>query len=321
MMSGDALKVQEGTPRAAEREGAAATPPPPPPTPPEVGGGERWTLRVDVGREAGTSMPADWAKSGARLPFSLEVDVLPTKATSEAEPKVGAGAYRLEPCTPVVSITGFSGAVQIPVRGGGWRVADGKLAFWLDFPEGSTRGDASGDTSNVWGLAPGVATQAMDVTIPAGRLLFEGLIWTDEELEQLNKEYLAARSVAWRAKEAVRKMEQAKSPVPKWSNEKQAWVSEGVDDGPVAAALKRAEASRAAMQQAQMDGRRPKRKELARDAGPWPCLGGAVWIAKKGKVSLKQKGPLGLGSRYSELGSWSVEPKEPVETFWTMPEG
>lgn len=26
----------------------------------------RWTLRVDLGREKGTSMPAEWAKSGAR---------------------------------------------------------------------------------------------------------------------------------------------------------------------------------------------------------------------------------------------------------------
>ena len=57
---------------------------------------------------------------------------------------------------PLVSITGFSGAVTIPVRGGGWRVVDGKLSFWLDFPEGSTRGDVAGDVANVWGLSPGV---------------------------------------------------------------------------------------------------------------------------------------------------------------------
>ena len=191
-----------------------------------VSGCVQWALRVDVGREAGTSMPAEWAKSGGRMPFSVEVNVLSAPVTKEAsEPKVGDGACAVEPCVPVVSITGFSGAVQIPVSSGGWRMADGKLAFWLDFPEGSTRGDAGGDTSNVWGLAPGVATQAIDVTLPAGRLLFETQIWTDAELEGLNKEYLAARSVAWRAKEAVRKMEKAKSPVPKWSVEKQAWVS------------------------------------------------------------------------------------------------
>ena len=116
------------------------------------------------------------------MPFSVEVNVLSAPMTKEAsEPKVGDGACAVEPCVPVVSITGFSGAVQIPVSSGGWRMADGKLAFWLDFPEGSTRGDAGGDTSNVWGLAPGVATQAIDVTLPAGRLLFATQIWTDAD--------------------------------------------------------------------------------------------------------------------------------------------
>jgi len=130
----------------------------------------RWIISVDIGREKNTglnSMPAEWAKSGGRLPFKLEADVLTDTQSGSAEDWVGASACVLRPCDPVISITGFSGAVSIPVNEGGWRAKSGKLRFWLDFPEGSTRGDSAGDVANVWNLAPGVAMQGMDVNLRA----------------------------------------------------------------------------------------------------------------------------------------------------------
>ena len=68
------------------------------------------------------------------------------------------------------------------------------------------------------------------------------------------------------------------------------------------------------------DDQRPKRKDLSRDAGPWPGVGDATWLTKKGRLMIKRRGPFGLGSQYSQLGTWSAEPEEPVETFWTMPD-
>uniref|UniRef100_A0A7S3B6X4 Uncharacterized protein n=1 Tax=Haptolina ericina TaxID=156174 RepID=A0A7S3B6X4_9EUKA len=159
----------------------------------------------------------------------------------------------------------------------------------------------------------------MDVTLPAGRYFFETSITPDTELERLNGEYLEARARTWKAKEAVRKMERAKNPEPTWSQTKKAWVSDGSSEGFVIEAMKRVELSRAEEQQNAADERRPKRDELSREAGPWPVVGPAVWVGRKGVLSIKRSRPFGLGSQYCTLGTWSAEPMDPVETFWTMP--
>ena len=114
-------------------------------------------------------------------------------------------------------------------------------------------------------------------------------------------------------------MDAAKDPAPVWSAQKNAWVAESVNEGLAAELLKRAEQSKTAQIAKRADDQRPKRKRLSAEAGPWPRVSGAAWVAKKGKVSLKRSGPFGIGSTYSILGTWSAEPKEPVETFWTMP--
>ena len=106
--------------------------------------------------------------------------------------------------------------------------------------------------------------------------------------------------------------------MPKWSVEADAWVSEPLNEGFVAENAKKMAAARAEALQTRADEQRPKRKELSRDAGPWPSIGDATWLAKKGRVLIKRSGPFGLGARYAVLGTWSAEPEEPVETFWTM---
>ena len=150
--------------------------------------------------------------------------------------RVGAGACGLEPVDPEISVTGFAGAAQAPVQGGGWqltrpdpdRLDRGQLSFWLDFPQGTARCSPDGDACNVWGLAPGVELKGLDVDLPAGRVYFETDVWDDGVLEQMNKRFIDARSAAWRAKEEVTSMERAKDPAPVWSAEKNAWVVERV---------------------------------------------------------------------------------------------
>ena len=63
--------------------------------------------------------------------------------------------------------------------------------------------------------------------------------------------------------------------------------------------------------------KRPKREEISSRAGPWPGVGDAIWLAKKGRLLIKRRGNLGIGSQYSVLGTWSAEPEDPVETFFT----
>ena len=285
----------------------------------------RWQLRASVGRTKGmtTSMPEAWGKSGNCLPITVDVDVFGTPA-GENDERVGAGASKLEPLRSEISITGFGGAVEKPVRGGGWQIEDGKLRMWLDFPEGACC-SADGDTCNVWDLAPGVALQGIDVELPGGRLYFETDVWDDADLEEQNKRYIGARSAAWRAKGEVNAIEKAKTPEKLWSAEKNAWVTEVVKEGFVSEQRKRAALAKAERVQDEIDQQRPKREILSREAGQWPSDSPARWLGRKGTLLVKRSGifgslPFGIGHHYTCVGTWSAEPEEPVETFWTMPD-
>ena len=138
----------------------------------------RWRLSIDVGREEGTWMPEDWAKSGARLVCPLEVEVLGEAA---AEPNaerdiMGGGASLIRPvATP--KIVSERGEEEVLVAGGGWKIGPSDagrgraatLRFWLDFLEAR-------------GLGAGVSARRNDVTLPAERLYFAAAIWREDEL-------------------------------------------------------------------------------------------------------------------------------------------
>jgi hypothetical protein len=293
----------------------------------------RWTLRCSVGRQPGlpTSMPPAWGERGARLPFSVEVDVRSTPAEAQDVERLGEGACAIEPRTPTISITGFGGAMPIPVGGGGWRLEGSSLNFWLDFPEGTTRlADVGCDVESVWDLKPGVAGQC-DVELPAGRLFFEmDQLIEDTALEQLNREFQAARALKWRAEADVATLEKRKNPAPVWNAARKEWVVAGDKVGFMEEQTARAAVASAEKAQREVDQRRPKRSELSREAGPWPGTGpGPVWMGRKGTLWTRRTGPLsgpfgtlpfGIGHHYTIVGTWSAEPMDPVETFWTMPE-
>lgn len=283
----------------------------------------RWTLRANVGRIKGqaTSMPDNWGKTGATLPFTLQVDVQ-TAPISTADERVGDSAFTIEPQCDEVSVTGFSGAMRTPVESGGWNLEEGQLKFWLNLPEGISRCE-DGDNCNVWDLAPGVEMQGTDIDLPPGRLYFETDVVDHSELERLNREYLAARSSAWQAKEKVDTMENAKNPAPVWSADKGEWVVEAINPGFFEEQKQRAALGAAKKAQEQADERRPKRKDLARDAGQWPTGSPTRWLGNKGTLWIKRTGPFGelpfgVGHHYTKLGTWSAEPVDPIETFWTM---
>jgi len=268
-------------------------------------------------------MPNEWGKSGNCLPITVDVEVFGTPASQDDE-RVGAGASKLEPIRSEISVTGFGGAVEKPVRGGGWQIEGGKLRLWLDFPEGACC-SADGDACSVWDLAPGVALQGTDVELPAGRLYFETDVWDDTELEEQNRRYIGARSAAWRAKEDVSAIERAKNPAPVWSTADNAWVTEVVKESFVSQQLKRVALAKAERVQDEFDMQRPKRETLSREAGQWPCDSQPRWLGRKGTLLIKRTGvfgslPFGIGHHYTSVGTWSAEPEEPVETFWTMPE-
>ena len=126
------------------------------------------------------------------------------------------------------------------------------------------------------------------------------------------------------ANAAVTEMERAKNPRKTWNAAKNEWVVEGKKVSFIDEQRTRAAAARAAKAQSVVDEERPKRGELSRDAGPWPGASGPVWMGRKGKLWMKRTGPFGelpfgVGHHYALMGTWSAEPMDPVETFWTMP--
>jgi hypothetical protein len=143
------------------------------------------TLAVEVGRIPGTAMPPEWASSGAKLGFRLEVGFTDNAEQSTKE-KLGGDAMmgtRTQTILPLnePSFISVSGSEFIDVKPGayGCQIQDRDseqyaLRWHLDFPNGARRND---------------------VELPAERIYFLSRCWlpssTDESmlaLENARKE-------------------------------------------------------------------------------------------------------------------------------------
>ena len=143
------------------------------------------TLAVEVGRIPGTAMPEDWAASGAKLGFTLEVGFTDTSDQSTKD-MLGADALmgtKLQTILPLnePSFISVLGSETVDVRPGayGCQIKDKDseqyaLRWYMDFPNGAKRND---------------------VELPAERIYFLSRCWlpsyTDENmlaLENARKE-------------------------------------------------------------------------------------------------------------------------------------
>ena len=125
------------------------------------------TATLNLGREPGTWMPQEWAASGARLSLPLELrfsDELVDLGFPGEEVFGGRAARRL--VCDGGSFVGPQGEVKVSSTGGAWVVepsgqeGEGRVRFFLDFPEGATRND---------------------VSLPAGRVYFSCACWESAE--------------------------------------------------------------------------------------------------------------------------------------------
>ena len=146
--------------------------------------GTTWKMTLDVGRVPGTRMPKDWAASGARLAVPMEITF------TEDHVSDPAGAFRWlveEPaCCPARriaatpgSFVSVNGEETVAVGAGGWlvepmdRCGMSVLRWYIDFPEGAQRNDAS---------------------LPAGRVFFRSACWDGEMLSQSQREAEAVQA-------------------------------------------------------------------------------------------------------------------------------
>ena len=259
-----------------------------------------WRLALDVGREAGTAMPAGWARSGCRLPLVVRCDFEGgdgggggggwgwgrTAKAGEAT----ATAGRVVPKVDEVRFTGPGGEVRGRIEGGEWKASPSSgeggggigLSFGLSFPDELSR---------------------RDVTL-RGTVRCEGTLYSTEGLRELDAEYYAARDAKWEAgKAAGEALERAEAP-RRWNPESERWERRYEEEGAASKLWKRARYLLAERRERSVTDRRPMPKELSMDCGPFPGIEGEAYARRGGRIVLEGGG--WGGERV--VGTWSMEP-------------
>ena len=99
-----------------------------------------WSIAMNLGREDGSSMPKEWAASGAR--FFLQTSVELSEDTTEFdEPFLGRRETR-RAVAQSAQYTGLDGRRDVAVADGAWVLAEDRqpkvMRFWLDFSGAGT---------------------------------------------------------------------------------------------------------------------------------------------------------------------------------------
>ena len=130
-------------------------------------GGLTCRVTLNIGREPGTWMDEEWAKSGARM--SLPVDVIfsdEPAATNDEQNFLGRGNAISRLYCDSGSFVGPQGEVIVEATGGAWsaqptgQCGENVFRFYIDFPKEAARND---------------------VTLPAGRVYFSSACWNVDE--------------------------------------------------------------------------------------------------------------------------------------------
>ena len=122
------------------------------------------TLAVEVGRIPGTAMPSEWAASGAKLGFTLEVGFTDNAEQITREMLAGDALMGNKPQTVIPlkqpSFVSVSGSELIDVKPGayGCQMQDRDsqqyaLRFYLDFPNGARRNDVELPADRIYFLS------------------------------------------------------------------------------------------------------------------------------------------------------------------------
>jgi len=255
--------------------------------------GTTWKLSLSIGREEGTWMPSDWAASGARLAFPIEVN-FDTAACDAAirpvqEALMGDVVRKLSPVGPPPSFVSMTGKEQVAITPGGWSETEllgsatngapdqpGRYAvrFFLDLPEGCSRND---------------------VHIAANeRIFFTCGFWAADTFAKSVAEFA-------KAKEALEALEVAMDAAKAESQ---------TGSNPIARAL-------AMRKQVNLLDKRTllySKLRVAQDSAPddeWGTIEGpdGLRVSKRGGLCVKRKGgPFGMRDEFHILGTFEMSP-------------
>lgn len=230
-----------------------------------------WRVTLDIGREALSRMPFDWARSGCRMPLVVGLDF----------EQVNAKDNQLYTRSDTVSFTGPDGAVVKPIVPGDWNLSNDQqeLSFSLMFPETMAR---------------------RDVVIEGGTTVeLTGRVYTQAELDQLNEEYYKARETTWQLGGALNDMANRQGAAKKWNEETKRWEKRYPNENPLAVAQKQLTYWGAKLRQNQKLNQRPDPNTLS-DRGSFPGIDKGLYVARGGVVRQGKNGPV--------MGTWYAQP-------------
>ena len=251
----------------------------------EAGGGvwdaRSWRLTFDVGRTEGDeSMPEDWAASGARMAFSVDVEVSADDASSK-DSEVGRGACALR-VTNEPEFVGEKGVQRVAVSNeGGWRIDHNDvLRCWLDVESAAARND---------------------VTLAPGRCYFEAAVWRSPNDLAAGRQKLAPLVADTR--KAQDELERA---LDHNEGDRRLDGSDLIETakayGDVAGLVGKRDGALRRQREAELDLRLP-----ATDPpfGRWPGAGEPVGLAPTRLYGLKESL---FGDEHLTLGTWRIKP-------------
>uniref|UniRef100_A0A7S2EUE4 Uncharacterized protein n=1 Tax=Ditylum brightwellii TaxID=49249 RepID=A0A7S2EUE4_9STRA len=239
-----------------------------------------WRIALNIGRERFTSMPSNWASSGARMPLVFQCNF-----TDDHEIIPLDDGY--------VRYTGRNGEVVKPVVKGNWSYTpeNQDFSFTLYFPECMSRNDVSLEA---------------DTTI-----LCQGKLYTVQDMKELNGVFYDARRKTDEAAKDVTDITKRRMAPKKWDKEQEKWVKRYKEDSMFVNLGKRLKLVMATTEEQSKSSQRPKDAMLSLDSGPFPGIGvdNNVFIEKGGTVKVVKKGGIWsiMGSD-AVVGSWSAEP-------------
>lgn len=181
--------------------------------------------------------------------------------------------------------------MDVPVQGGTWtwnpnNNDNENLSLTLTFPQSVAR---------------------RDVMIDAGTTIqLSTKVYTQTQLDQLNKEFYTAREETWKLGGELNDIEKRRDAPKQWNDKTQQWEQPRLEESMASQVSKRLAYWQAQWNQQQKSNSRPNVNDLSSDPrGSLPGYEGSVFFQKQGIITI----PASSSWRGDAvIGTWSAEP-------------
>jgi len=242
-----------------------------------------WRVVMDIGREPLARMPFGWARQGARMPLAVSTDFC--AGGDRTNGNGHRNSARVVPHADTVGFTGPEGAVESPIVGGDWKLSEDSTVLTFSYTVAQE-------------------LRRRDVTIEAGtELVLSTKIYTQTELDRLNKEFYDAREELWESGGELNDVLDRQGASKKWNAETDQWERRYPNENPFNFVSKQISYWGAKVKQSQTKNQRPEMETLSDPGGKIPGVGGGgnVYLAKEGVIRYDgEKGPV--------CGLWTAQP-------------